>query len=92
LKYNAFKNYFARLNDELKYGTVGRQRFFHSHVLRTLFATTLYKNKIPQLTVNWLLGHQMNAITEAYFKPDIDALKEQYITCIDDLSIAKTKQ
>ena len=91
LEYNAFKNYFARLNDELKYGTVGRQRFFHSHVLRSLFASTLYKNKLPELVVHWLLGHQINPVTEAYFKADIESLKNQYITCIKDLSIEDTE-
>jgi integrase len=91
LQYNAFKNYFSRLNDELKYGTVGRQRFFHSHVLRAIFASTLYKNKLPELVVHWLLGHRINPVTEAYFKADINSLREQYITCIPELSIEDTE-
>ena len=39
------------------------------------------------MIVQWLLGHRIDSVTEAYFKTDINALREQYITCISDLSI-----
>jgi integrase len=87
LTYGTLNMKFARINDELGYGRVGRNRFFHSHTLRKLFATTLYKQKLQQLTVDWFLGHKIDPITEAYFKSDIDTLKDQYLTCIKDLSI-----
>ena len=37
--------------------------------------------------VHWLLGHRIEPVTEAYFKADPSSLREQYITCIPDLSI-----
>jgi integrase len=87
LTYGTLNMKFARMNDELGYGKIGTNRFFHSHTLRKLFATTLYKKKLQQLTVDWFLGHKIDPITEAYFKSDIDSLKEQYISCIKDLSV-----
>ena len=87
LTYGTLNMKFARINDELEYGKIGTNRFFHSHTLRKLFATTLYKKKLQQLTVDWFLGHKIDPITEAYFKSDIDSLREQYISCIKDLSI-----
>jgi len=87
LEYNAFKNYFARLNDELDLGKFGRQRFFHSHVLRKIFTNILHKQKISKLRIDWYLGHRINDVDEAYFKADIGDLKNEYIQCIPDLSI-----
>jgi integrase len=87
LEYNAFKNYFARLNDELDLGKFGRQRFFHSHVLRKIFTNILHKQKISKLRIDWYLGHRINDVDEAYFKADLQDLKNEYIKCIPDLSI-----
>ena len=91
LEYNAFKNYFARLNDEFELGKFGRQRFFHSHVLRKIFTNILHKQKISKLRIDWYLGHRINPVDEAYFKADLDDLKNEYIKCISDLSIEDTE-
>jgi len=64
-----------------------RQSFLRSHSLRKYFATTLYKKGIPQLSIDFLLAHKIDAVTSAYFKADIESLKNQYITCIEELSI-----
>lgn len=84
---NTVGPYFKNLNDRCEFGYVGNQRFFTSHKLRKYFASTLHKNKIPELTTHWLLGHRVDAVTEAYFKADINSLKEQYKTVVEDLSI-----
>jgi integrase len=86
-----FSNYFNYLNSKCGFGKTHRQIYFRSHNLRKLFATTLYKKKLPELVVHWLLGHRIDAVTEAYFKADINSLREQYITCISDLSIEDTE-
>ena len=91
LKPNTFLTYFWNLNKKCGFGQTDRIIFFHSHALRKYFATTLFKNKIPQIVVDWLLGHKIDNTSEAYFKADTKALKEQYITCIPDLSIEDTE-
>ncbi len=87
LSTNSMVAYFKGLNDRCEFGYVGAHRFFTSHKLRKYFGSTLIKNKMPELTTHWLMGHKIDPVTEAYFKVDIHALKEQYKTVIDDLSI-----
>ena len=87
LSTNSMIVYFKNLNDRCEFGYVGAHRFFTSHKLRKYFGSTLIKNKMPELTTHWLMGHKIDAVTEAYFKVDVHALKEQYKTVIDDLSI-----
>jgi integrase len=86
-----FSTYFTNLNKKCGFGIPYRQIFFRSHNLRKFFASTLFKNKIPELVTHHLLGHHIDTITEAYFKADIESLKNQYITCISDLSIKDTE-
>ena len=88
LTYNAFKNYFARLNEVCNFGRYGRQNFFRSHSLRKLFASTLFKHKISKLNVDWFLGHRIDPISESYFKTDIESLKQEYSTVVQYLTIA----
>jgi integrase len=91
LTVKALTTYFYRLNTKCEFGKTGRLIFLHSHVYRKYFASTLYKNKLPELNVHWMLGHKIDKVTEAYFKSDINALREQYISCIPDLSIEDTE-
>jgi integrase len=83
--------YFHRLNLNCGFGMPNRQSFLRSHSLRKYFATTLYKKGIPQLSIDFLLAHKIDNDTSAYFKADIESLKNQYITCIEGLSIESTK-
>ncbi len=80
---------FARINDKCGLGTQGRLRFFRSHQLRKFFASTLQKNGVQQIITDWLLGHKLNNVTDAYFKPDIKALKKEYLNVLPDLSLEK---
>lgn len=41
--------------------------------------------------VDWMLGHRINPITEAYFKNDPVKLKSQYMTAVDRLTLEKIK-
>ena len=87
IKDSSFTDYFMRINDACDFGYIGSQRFFTSHKLRKYFASTLNKKNIPELTTHWLLGHSIDSITDAYFKLDVNALKEQYKSVVEDLSI-----
>ncbi len=89
MSFPGFLEYFSRLNDKCDFGYVGTHRFFTSHKLRKYFASTLNSNNVPQLTIDWFLGHSIAAVTDAYFKPDIDSLKEQYKRVVEELSIEK---
>ncbi len=86
---NAFNHYFIQINDKCDYGLVGHHRFFTSHKLRKYFASTLNKNNVPEISTQWMLGHSIDKVTDAYFKLDVNALKEQYKRVVEDLSIEK---
>ena len=83
--------YLRKINDTLGCGFSGRQRKFKAHSLRKYFASTLNKNKLPELATHWMLGHRIDQVTEAYFKADIDSLKKEYLKAVNDLSFEKVK-
>ena len=83
--------YFRKLNDTLGCGFSGRQRKFKAHSLRKYFASTLNKNKLPELATHWMLGHRIDQVTEAYFKADINSLQKEYLKAVNDLSFEKVK-
>lgn len=76
------KNGFRKAND--KYVT-------RCHTLRKFFATTLEKNKVPHLTTRWLLGHSIDKVTNAYFKPDPETIKNDYLNVINQLTTHKVE-
>ena len=86
---NSFNQYFIQINDKCDFGFVGHHRFFTSHKLRKYFASTLNKNNVPEISTQWMLGHSIDKVTDAYFKLDVNALKEQYKRVVKDLSIEK---
>lgn len=87
----SFVEYFAKLNDICCFGFFGRQRFFRAHVLRKYFATTLQEHRVQPLVTEWLLGHKVNPVTGAYIKPDITALRHDYLRVLSYLSIDEVK-
>lgn len=90
---DGFNNLFQRINDRagLGYAKDKNRRFFTSHTLRKFFTTTLYKNGVDKLKVDWFLGHKIDPITEAYFKNDIKSLKKSYLEILEQLSMEKVK-
>lgn len=88
---SGFSIYFTRLNKKCKFGKFDRQIFFRAHSLRSLFTNMLHRNKITKLRIDWYLGHKIKPVDEAYFKADLDDLKNEYMTCIEDLSVEKTE-
>ena len=65
--------------------------YIRMHILRKIFASTLEKNKMPHLMTRWLLGHTIDSTTSAYFKADPQAVKEEYITVLDQLTTNKVE-
>lgn len=82
---------FARINDLCGFGFFKRQRFFRSHALRKFFASTLKNNGIDNLTSEWLIGHKINIITDAYIKPDIYRMKKDYLDVLPHLSLEEVE-
>lgn len=91
MKRKSFSMYFLRLNDTAGFGYYGRQRFFHAHALRKFFASTLKNNKFDSLDTEWLLGHKIRNVTDAYIKPNIYYLKKEYIDILPKLCIEDIK-
>ena len=59
--------------------------------MRKLFTTNLYNKGVDQLAVDWMLGHKVNPVTEAYFKNDPQTLKAKYIDAFENLTLEKVK-
>ena len=83
---------FMRLNDRVGFGhRTEKRRFFTSHMLRKLFTTSLYKAGVDKLAIDWMLGHKINPVTEAYFKTNKEDLKKNYIKALHLLTLEKVK-
>jgi len=91
MKTRGFTTYFARLNDTCGFGYLGRQRFFRSHGLRKYFASTLKNNGMDAVDAEWLLGHELPKVTNAYIKPDIYRLKKDYMDILPELCLEDMK-
>ena len=84
---------FRRINDRANFGRSKdrNRRFLTSHTMRKLFTTNLYNKGVDQLAVDWMLGHKVNPVTEAYFKNDPQTLKAKYIDAFENLTLEKVK-
>lgn len=83
---------FQRVNDKVGFGNrTEKRRFFTSHMLRKLFTTSLYKAGVDKLAIDWMLGHKINPVTEAYFKTNEKELKKNYLKALPHLTLEKVK-
>lgn len=82
---------FSRINDYMGFGRLrSGGRRFTSHKLRKLFATLLYQKGMDKLMVDWLMGHKVDSVTDAYFKANIDHLRGEYEKRMHVLMFEKT--
>jgi len=88
---HVISTYFRRINDKAGFEKLKHSVFFHTHALRKFFGTTLHKKGIQRLNYDFMMGHKIDQIAEAYIKPNVDSLKREYIICLDDLSIESVK-
>jgi integrase len=80
--------YFNHLNKKLGFGKSGRLAYFRSHNLRKYFTNMMFKAGLPQLSIDFMLGHRLNdKVTEAYFKPDPETLEQYYLKALPYLTI-----
>lgn len=83
---------FQRLNDKAGFGRKeNKVRLFTSHQLRKLFTKTLFAQGVDKLMVDWMLGHKINDVTEAYFKTKPERLRSEYIKHMNHLTLEQIK-
>ena len=80
---------YQRLNEKAGFNKSNGTLYIRPHILRKVFASTLEKNKMPHLMTRWLMGHNLDNTTSAYFKADPQAVKEEYVTLLDQLTTDK---
>lgn len=79
LKANSFTGIFVYINKAHFFRkTENNKNLIKSHSLRKLFASILESNGVSFLTIRRLLGHSTGPTIQAYFKVNIDSLKEEY--------------
>lgn len=88
-----FRKIFSRLNDKCGFGytSSGTRRKFHAHGLRRFFASQLAGTQvngmmIDSLIIEWMLGHKIPAVQEAYYKKNPDLLKDVYVHLVPKLT------
>ena len=63
-----FNKIYVRLNDKVGFKRRNNNyRFLTSHQLREIFTTTLFRNRVDKLRVDFLVGHRINQQDSAYF-------------------------
>ena len=75
---DAVSKRFLRLNKKFDLGLLETRCRFHPHALRKFFATTLTNHDCDFLSVEFMLGHRLDKIREAYYKADPERLKMKY--------------
>jgi integrase len=77
---------YQRLNEKAGFSKSNDSRYIRPHILRKVFASTLEKNKMPHLMTRWLMGHNLDSTTSAYFKADPQTIKEEYLKALNYLT------
>ncbi len=90
LSEDGIQEIYRRLNERAqKNAPKGEFNVIRSHNLRRMFNSTLVAKKVPLINVDYMLGHRIDKVHEAYFRADMQALKEDYITYIPWLTFAE---
>ena len=93
----SMSRYFKRLNDRLDFGRLKTRCRFHPHALRRFFATTLTNAGCDFLSVEFMLGHKLSPVQEAYYKADPVRLRQKYmqylryVTFLEDIRVRDIK-
>lgn len=91
LSANTLAIYFHRLNEKAGFEKLQHSVFFHSHALRKFFGSTLHEKGIQRLNYDFMMGHTVDNLADAYIKPNVNSLKREYMRCMEDLSIESVK-
>jgi len=82
---------YQRLNEEAQTSSErGEYNVIRSHNMRRFFNSILLNENAPIFFVDFLLGHQLDATHEAYYRASPKKLKEEYAKYISYLTIEKS--
>ncbi len=84
-----FLKHFRELGEQLGFSNGGFLIKSRSHALRKFFASTLENAGMPKNKIDFMLGHTPNGNDFAYFKTDIESLKQLYIKYIPFLTFER---
>ncbi|MBI5679463.1 MAG: site-specific integrase [Methanobacterium sp.] len=91
LKPNNMCSMFNYINRTKGFRRVDNHYVIKNHTLRKYFATTLENMKVPHLTTRKLMGHNIDSVTNTYFKTDVEILKKDYLEALDKLTTNKVQ-
>ena len=77
---------FKNINDKCNFGWKTTRRVFHAHALRKFFSSTLYGAGFDVTTINFMLGHRIGEINEAYIKASPQKQKDKYMEMLKYLT------
>jgi integrase len=81
---------YQRLNEEAnKSSPLGEYNLIRTHNMRRFFNSSLLAAKASIFFVDFLLGHQLDATHEAYFRADPKSLREEYQKYLPYITIEK---
>lgn len=69
----------------------GAYGFWRSHGLRKYFISTIINNTGDHILADYLVGHKIDKVKQAYWKADPDKLKAKYMEVVGYLSIDESK-
>jgi len=85
LRNDVFQRFLRKLNKQCGWSDVGRQIFFHSHILRKFFSNRLEEGGMPHHYIRQLMGHRKDPLTRTYFSTPSDKLREEYHIFMNNL-------
>lgn len=89
VKSNSLTRQFNRLNTRLRLGQLATRGRFHPHALRKFFATSLTNHDCDFLSVEFMLGHRLDPVREAYYKADPERLRRKYRLYMEHLTFTQ---
>lgn len=82
-------DHFARINDKMKWGHVGKFNFFTTHALRKFHGSNIGLN--PK-HVNALQGRSNSEITRIYMRDNPEHLRNMYASVVDNVTIEQSEE
>lgn len=76
---SVFSRHFTRVNNQCKFGKLGRYIYFRSHNLRKFFGNMM-DPVLGRRDTDYLMGHQRekDMVSRSYYQPDMQALRILY--------------
>lgn len=89
LRTDVFQRFLRKLNKQCGWDDIGRQIFFHSHILRKFFSNRLEEGGMPHHYIRQLMGHRKDPLTRTYFSTPSEKLREEYHKFMHNLNFNK---